>query len=40
VRSTTAGSVRGAGQSSTSGVTNGGLIGCATRQRARPSSPR
>src|SRR5690606_41969758 len=35
-RSITAGSVQGAGTSSTSGTSEGGLIGWPTRQRARP----
>ena len=38
VRSTTAGSVHGAGTISTAGTRYGGLIGCTTRQRARPAS--
>jgi hypothetical protein len=34
-----AGVVHGAPQSSTTGTRCGGLTGCATRQRARPSKP-
>ena len=37
-RSTTAGSVNSAGDSSTIGTTCGGFTGCATRQRLRPGT--